>query len=74
MNFEAATPAVLPFPPVDPVLFEIGPFALRWYALAYIAGLLFASWYMKRLVSSPRLWGQVKPSMVKSRSTLLVWR
>ena len=63
MNFEAATPAVLPFPPVDPVLFEIGPFALRWYALAYIAGLLFASWYMKRLVSSPRLWGQVKPSM-----------
>ena len=45
------------------MLFEIGPFALRWYALAYIAGLLFASWYMKRLVSSPRLWGQVKPSM-----------
>ncbi len=63
MIFEAATPAVLPFPPVDPVLFEIGPFALRWYALAYIAGLLFASWYMKRLVSTPRLWGKVKPSM-----------
>jgi phosphatidylglycerol:prolipoprotein diacylglycerol transferase len=63
MNFEAATPAVLPFPPVDPVLFEIGPFALRWYALAYIAGLVFASWYMKRLVSNPQLWGKVKPSM-----------
>ena len=63
MIFEAATPAVLPFPPVDPVLFEIGPFALRWYALAYIAGLVFASWYMKRLVSTPRLWGKVKPSM-----------
>jgi phosphatidylglycerol:prolipoprotein diacylglycerol transferase len=63
MIFEAATPAVLPFPPVDPVLFEIGPFALRWYALAYIAGLLFASWYMKRLVSTPRLWGKIKPSM-----------
>ena len=63
MIFEAATPAVLPFPPVDPVLFQIGPFALRWYALAYIAGLVFASWYMKRLVSTPRLWGKVKPSM-----------
>ncbi len=63
MIFEAAAPAVLPFPPVDPVLFQIGPFALRWYALAYIAGLVFASWYMKRLVSTPRLWGKVKPSM-----------
>jgi phosphatidylglycerol:prolipoprotein diacylglycerol transferase len=63
MIFDAATPAVLPFPPVDPVLFEIGPFALRWYALAYIAGLVFASWYMKRLVSTPRLWGKEKPSM-----------
>ena len=63
MIFEAATPAVLPFPPVDPVLFQIGPFAVRWYALAYIAGLVFASWYMKRLVSNPRLWGRVKPSM-----------
>ena len=63
MNLEALAPAVLPFPPVDPVLFEIGPFAVRWYALAYIAGLLFASWYMKRLVSNARLWGSVKPSM-----------
>ena len=63
MNLESLAPAVLPFPPVDPVLFEIGPFAVRWYALAYIAGLLFASWYMKRLVSNARLWGSLKPSM-----------
>ena len=63
MIFEAATPAVLPFPPVDPILFQLGPFALRWYALAYVVGLVFASWYMKRLVSNPRLWGKVKPSM-----------
>ena len=63
MIFEAASPAVLPFPPVDPVLFQVGPFAVRWYALAYIVGLVFASWYMKRLVSNPRLWGPVKPSM-----------
>ncbi len=55
--------AVLPFPDIDPVLFQIGPFAVRWYALAYIAGLLFASWYMKRLVSNPKLWGGTKPSM-----------
>jgi phosphatidylglycerol:prolipoprotein diacylglycerol transferase len=30
------------FPVIDPVLIEIGPFALRWYALAYIGGILLA--------------------------------
>jgi len=48
--------AVLSFPNVDPVAFSIGPFAVRWYALAYIAGLLFAQWYIKRLVADPALW------------------
>ena len=28
------------FPVIDPVLISIGPFAIRWYALAYIVGLL----------------------------------
>ena len=30
----------IPFPAIDPVLIEIGPIAIRWYALAYIFGLL----------------------------------
>ena len=30
----------LPFPAFDPVLIQIGPFAIRWYALAYIVGIL----------------------------------
>lgn len=29
------------FPPIDPVLVTIGPLAIRWYALAYLAGFLF---------------------------------
>src|ERR1044071_5634861 len=48
---------VLPFPTIDPVLIEIGPFAIRWYALAYIVGILLGWWYAKRLVSTPALWG-----------------
>ncbi len=32
--------AALPFPAIDPVLIQIGPLAIRWYALAYIAGLI----------------------------------
>ena len=47
---------VIPFPEIDPVLIQIGPFAIRWYALAYVAGLLGAWWYILRLIRTPRLW------------------
>ena len=47
----------LPFPAIDPVLIDIGPFQLRWYALAYIVGIFLGWWYAKRLVATPRLWG-----------------
>lgn len=36
----------LTYPTIDPVLIEIGPFAIRWYALSYIAGILLAWRYM----------------------------
>jgi len=31
---------MLPFPHIDPVIFKIGPFAMRWYGLMYILGFL----------------------------------
>jgi len=34
------------FPMIDPVLVEFGPVAIRWYALAYIAGLVLGWRYM----------------------------
>ena len=46
----------LPFPLIDPVLIEIGPFAVRWYALAYIAGFMLGWWLAKRLVAQGALW------------------
>jgi len=30
----------MPFPDIDPVIFQIGPLAIRWYALAYLAGII----------------------------------
>ena len=48
--------AVLPFPDIDPVLIRIGPLAIRWYALAYIAGLLLGWWYILRLLKRKELW------------------
>lgn len=41
--------AALSFPNIDPVLIEIGPLAIRWYALSYIAGILLGYIYMRRL-------------------------
>ena len=37
------------FPHIDPILLQVGPFAIRWYALAYIAGLLGGMYYMQAL-------------------------
>src|SRR5674536_280286 len=39
------------------VLVHLGPFAIRWYALAYIAGILLGWVYARALIRSPRLWG-----------------
>jgi phosphatidylglycerol:prolipoprotein diacylglycerol transferase len=41
------------FPDIDPVLIQIGPFALRWYALAYIAGIVGGWLWMRRLAQLP---------------------
>jgi len=50
----AALPVLaLPFPIIDPVAIEIGPLAIRWYALAYIAGLLLGWLYVRRLGRQP---------------------
>jgi phosphatidylglycerol---prolipoprotein diacylglyceryl transferase len=43
----------IPFPAFDPVLVQLGPFAIRWYALAYIAGLLLGWQLLKRIVQRP---------------------
>ncbi|QDG79576.1 prolipoprotein diacylglyceryl transferase [Labrenzia sp. PHM005] len=55
----------MPFPAIDPVIVEIGPFALRWYALAYIAGIVLAWRYMRALVLNDGLWaGSKRPTPV----------
>ena len=41
---------VLLFPQFDPTLIQIGPIAIRWYALAYIGSLLLGWRIMRRLV------------------------
>lgn len=50
-------PIVIPYPSIDPVLVELGPVPIRWYALAYIAGLVLGWAYARLLVEKPKLWG-----------------
>jgi phosphatidylglycerol---prolipoprotein diacylglyceryl transferase len=55
--------AALTFPNVDPVALRLGPFEVHWYALAYVAGILFAMAYIKHLSRQPRLWGANAPTL-----------
>ena len=56
--------------------FSLGGFelALRWYALAYIAGILLASWIMRRALRRPQLWPQDKPAFSEPNlDDLITW-
>lgn len=64
---------VLPFPAIDPVLVSIGPFAIRWYALAYIAGILLGWLYARRLIVNAQLWGGEPPMTVADYDDFVLW-
>lgn len=51
----------MPFPEFDPVLIQLGPLPLRWYALAYVAGIVLGWWYAARLAKTEALWSPRKP-------------
>ena len=48
-------------PNFDPVLIYIGPFAIRWYALAYVVGILLGWRYAVTLGRNSRLWNADGP-------------
>jgi phosphatidylglycerol:prolipoprotein diacylglycerol transferase len=64
----------LPFPDFDPVLVQIGPFAIRWYALAYVAGILLGWRYAAGLVKNAALWPRRgPPATVTQIDDLILW-
>jgi phosphatidylglycerol:prolipoprotein diacylglycerol transferase len=64
---------VLPFPAFDPVLVSIGPFAIRWYALAYIVGILLGWYYARALIRAETLWGGPAPLTVADFDDFVIW-
>jgi phosphatidylglycerol:prolipoprotein diacylglycerol transferase len=64
----------VPFPEFDPVIFQIGPFALRWYALAYVVGIVLGWLYGVRLIKTPALWrGGQPPATQPQIDDLILW-
>ena len=51
----------MPFPEFDPIWFSIGPLDIRWYALAYVTGIVLGWWYAARLVKSASVWAPGRP-------------
>lgn len=63
----------MPFPDIDPIIFQIGPFALRWYALAYIVGLLIGWRYLMQLGGDEKVWRGAPPFSREQADDLLLW-
>ena len=50
----------IPFPEIDPVALRLGPLSVKWYGLAYMAGLLIGWLYVKQLLRQDSLWPSQK--------------
>lgn len=71
-------PFVIPYPDIDPALVTFELFGLslpiRWYALAYLVGLVAGLWLFRRLLSRPALWpGDAAPLTREQAESLLTW-
>lgn len=66
---------MIPFPDIGPAIFTIPvfgmEFSLRWYALAYIVGLLLGAGVVARLMRRPALWGGSAPIAPRQVEDLL---
>ena len=51
----------LAFPVFDPIAISFGPIAIRWYALAYIGGIVLGWVYARALIKREALWGGPSP-------------
>jgi phosphatidylglycerol:prolipoprotein diacylglycerol transferase len=63
----------LPFPAIDPVLISVGPLAIRWYALAYVGGIVGGWWLARRVAAAKQYWGGVSPMRREDVDDVIVW-
>jgi phosphatidylglycerol---prolipoprotein diacylglyceryl transferase len=61
------------FPVFDPVAISFGWIVIRWYALAYIAGIVIGWIYARSLVKKERLWGGPAPITLVQLDDFVLW-
>ena len=66
-------PLLMKFPVFDPIAIAIGPIAIRWYALAYIGGILLGWIYARALIKSEKLWGGPAPISLPQLDDFILW-
>jgi phosphatidylglycerol:prolipoprotein diacylglycerol transferase len=64
---------VLPFPSFDPIAVSLGPFAVRWYALAYIVGIVLGWVYARHILRNEKYWGGPAPISVVQFDDYVLW-
>src|SRR3984957_9506783 len=64
---------LIPYPVINPILVNIGPLPIRWYALAYIVGIISGWAYVRHLVGKDSLWGKVAHPSQASIDDLVVY-
>src|SRR5581483_131583 len=64
---------LIPYPQFDPVLVHFGPFAIRWYALSYIAGILLGWLYARAIIRNERYWAGPAPLTVTDYDDFVLW-
>ena len=64
---------IIAFPVFDPVAISIGPFAIRWYALAYIGGIVIGWIYARAVIRRPQLWGGQSPITLIQLDDFILW-
>ncbi len=61
------------FPVFDPIALAIGPIAIRWYALAYIGGIVLGWLYARALIKNEKLWGGPAPITLPQMDDFILW-
>ncbi len=61
------------FPAIDPVAISIGPLGIRWYALAYISGIVIGWIYARARLKNARLWGGPAPISLAQMDDFILW-
>ena len=64
---------LIKYPVFDPIAIAIGPIVIRWYALAYIGGIVIGWIYARSLLKNTKLWSGPAPISLIQLDDFILW-